>query len=212
MILITVVVAALLGPWPRVNAAGAGSVAAGSAGSNAEVGGTATATFTFTQSFRKGLQQSKQSEHAAAAMLFGQAEQVAVTIDEKAQAAYFQGSAFFEAKDYQRAEQCFQRVAAYGQAQEAGLARNTTLAKYVSLAEIAARDCAACVNPLADFPTGMYLWIKSNMGPATLASVDSYLNAWDNIKIYLYIIVLLIVLLRVFIKIWRRKTKRARTG
>ncbi|HAW69633.1 MAG TPA: hypothetical protein DCX37_00435, partial [Firmicutes bacterium] len=64
---------------------------------------------------------------------FGQAEQVAVTIDEKAQAAYFQGSAFFEAKDYQRAEQCFQRVAAYGQAQEAGLARNTTLAKYVSL-------------------------------------------------------------------------------
>ncbi|HCT35537.1 MAG TPA: hypothetical protein DF292_00670 [Firmicutes bacterium] len=184
MILITVVVAALLGPWPRVNAAGAGSVAAGSAGSNAEVGGTATATATFTQSFRKGLQQSKQSEHAAAAMLFGQAEQVAVTIDEKAQAAYFQGSAFFEAKDYQRAEQCFQRVAAYGQAQEAGLARNTTLAKYVSLAEIAARDCAACVNPLADFPTGMYLWIKSNMGPATLASVDSYLNAWDNIKIY----------------------------
>ncbi len=212
MILIVVVVVALLGPWPRVNAAGAGSVAVGSAGSDAEVRGTATATATFTQSFRKGLQQSKQSEHAAAAMLFGQAEQVAVTIDEKAQAAYFQGSAFFEAKDYQRAEQCFQRVAAYGQAQEAGLARNTTLAKYVSLAEIAARDCAACVNPLADFPTGMYLWIKSNMGPATLASVDSYLNAWDNIKIYLYIIVLLIVLLRVFIKIWRRKTKRARTG
>lgn len=174
----------------------------------------------FVQLIREGLQKHRECNYTAAAALFGQAEQAAVAIDEKAQAAYFQGNTLFEAREYKRAEQSFQRVAAYGgqvqaevQAQAwSAQSRNNALAKYVGMAEIASRDCAACINPLADFPTGMYLWIKSNMGTTALASVDRYFNAWDNIKIYLYVIVLLILLWRVVIKIRRRKAKKAGIG
>lgn len=210
MLLTVLAVVVLMSLWSAMAAAGVGTNAGAAGVTNAITNAVA-----FAQLFREGLLQLRESDHNAAAGLFGQAERAAVMIDEKAQAAYFQGSVFYEVKDYQRAEQCFQRVAAYGQ--EQGLsqdqpqaqARNTALTKYVSLAEIALRDCAACINPLADFPTGMYLWIKSNMGPAALASVDACFDVWDNMKIYLYIIVLLVLFLRVLVRVRRRKAKRA---
>jgi len=234
-VVVVMVTAAFLEPWPPGRVAAAAAAAAGSglgsgtdndaasatvATGTASASGTASGMEAFTRLFREGLQKHRESDHAAAAALFGQAEQAAVMTDEKAQAAYFQGNAFFEAREYQRAEQSFQRVAAYGQeqaqvraqAQESTQRRNTTLAKYVGLAEIAGRDCAACLNPLADFPTSMYLWIKINRGTAALASVDRYFNAWDSVKVYCYVIILLILFWRVLIKIRRRKTKKAGIG
>jgi len=58
----------------------------------------------------------------------------------------------------------------------------------------------------------MYLWIKSKIGTAALITVDKYFNIWDNIKIYLYAVILLMMLLRTLIKIKRRKTKKADSG
>jgi|GEM_PF-3238520 len=214
---IAVVVLALLAVGVMVVALWPGEAVASAAGADS-----------FTELFSQGLQKQKGFDYAAAAALFGQAEQSADTIDEKAQAAYFQGNAYFEAHEYNHAAQSFQRVMAYGQelaqAQEStqgdelasakprGRGASSPLIKYVSMAEIAVQDCLSCLNPLNDFPTSMYLWIKSKIGTAALITVDKYFNIWDNIKIYLYAVILLMMLLRTLIKIKRRKTKKADSG